>query len=353
MAGKAYWSDPISLLVRGLLLGLLVPILLAFGAAHRNKYGTPQGAAKFDPFKYLPSGAKIKNREKDVVFADLDGDGHEEVIIFYTLGDDPNNHKANIMVLNRNGADYVYLWEDSYDGSWGFAEPTGVYDLSKSGTPQIVAYRTVGASCPGALEIYDYRSGRIRRLTGTWGYKGHCEAVKIKDLDGDGVSEIIIARTHGRNDDIYRWNGKTYVHSNSQFPEYYNSELEKLVQAIYSRDAFPTSARVTWASQIVKIYLIQRRYFEATHLCRAALRMIDDPGLTKPNAIIKGTEAPEALNKIRAYFEVEKIRGKGTIYRLLGDIYKAVGNINQSQSYYNKGQALEIEAKEKDSTLPR
>lgn len=81
--------------------------------------------------------------------------------------------------------------------------------------------------------------------------------------------------------------------------------------------------------------------------------MIDDPGLTKPNAIIKGNEAPEALNRIRAYFEVEKVRGKGTIYRLLGDIYKAVGNIKQSQSYYNKGQALEIEAKEKDSTLPR
>jgi hypothetical protein len=319
----------------------------------REKHSTQEAGHGFDPLKYLPPGATIKDRSKDVVFADLGGDGQRDVVIFYTIGTDPNDHKANIMVLKPSGGDYAQLWESTFTGSWGFGDPTGVYDLNKSSTPQIVAYRTIGASCPGSLEIYDYRSGRIRRLTGRWGYKGHCEAVEIKDLDGDGVSEIIIARDHGTNDDIYRWNGKTYVHSNSQFPEYFNSELEKLVQAVYSRDAFPTSARETWASQIVKIYIIQRRYSEATHLCRGALRMIDDPGLTKPNTIVKGNEAPEVLNRIKAYFEVEKIRGKGTIYRLLGDIYKAAGNIKQSQSYYNKAQAFEIDAKEKDSTLPR
>src|SRR3977135_193120 len=45
----------------------------------------PQTDTKFDPLKYLPAGASLSNPEKNVVFADLDGDGKQEVIIFYAI----------------------------------------------------------------------------------------------------------------------------------------------------------------------------------------------------------------------------------------------------------------------------
>lgn len=42
--------------------------------------------------------------------------------------------------LDNNGFCHFKIWENVGDGSWGFAEPTGVYDLNKTGRVQIVAY---------------------------------------------------------------------------------------------------------------------------------------------------------------------------------------------------------------------
>jgi len=325
MAREAYWSPRISLLIRVLLGGLLVPVLLAFeNPASKNDVTQ---ATRFDPLKYLPSGAKIQNRNKDVVFADLDGDGKEEVIVFYTVGDDPNDHTASIMVLNQIGTDYVRLWEDSYDGSWGFADPTGVYDLNKSGKPQIVAYRTVGASCPGSLEIYDYTGGRIRRLTGEWGTNGHCEVVQIKDLDGDGVPEIIISRGHGQIDEVYVWTGKKYLRENGHFPQYYNETLEKLLGAAHSRELFPLSARIGWSVPVVQIYIIQRRYNDALRFCREMLGTIDDASLSQPDSVFTGLKA------------------KAVIYRLLGDTYKAAGKLQKAEEHYQRANGLDAGSK--------
>lgn len=136
--------------------------------------------------RYLPLGATVKNRTKQIVFADLDGDGQQEVIIFYSLGQDPNSHQANITILTSNPEGYSKIWENLGDGSWGFAEPTGVFDLNKTGRPQIFAYRTVGASCSGSLEIYEYEDGIIKRLTGDWGFEGHCESVELSILSRFG-----------------------------------------------------------------------------------------------------------------------------------------------------------------------
>lgn len=276
----------------------------ASSALHDSRI-TSQTDATFDPLKYLPAGAKIGNRDKDVVFADLDGDGQQEVVIFYALGSSPNDTKANILVLKPHGTDYAQLWENVYDGSWGFAEPSGVYDLNRSGRPQIVAYRTIGASCPGVLDIYEYRNGSIKRITGDWADNGQCQGAEIKDLN-----------------------------------------------AIYTPEAVPTSARIVWGKQAVEIYILQRRYPEAIRLCEEMLRMIDDPRLSVPNAVIKGDETPEQLNRIMEWFEVQKIEGKATVYGLLGDSYKAAGKLQEARQWHDKAEEFRSEAKERRSRLP-
>lgn len=314
------WS-PKRLLVGALLISSWVFVGLPWKAGARPKYHA-QAGMDFRPFRHLPSGAKIKDRHRDVVFADLDGDGQQEVVIFYTIGSDPNDRKANILVLKPNGVDYVQLWESTFDGSWGFTDPSGVYDLNKSGRPQIIAYRQIGASCPGFLEIYEYRDGRIERLTGKWGYKGHCEAIEIRDLDSDRVSEIIVVGSHGASDDIYRWNGRHYVRSNGRFPQHYNAAIDKVLKDVYSRDASPASARVNLAIEAVRLYTIQKRYEEAIRLCRDVLRMMADTSMSQPDSVYPGT------------------KGLATIHKLLGDTYKAAGNFRKAQEEYQKAQGL-------------
>lgn len=316
--------------------------------------GTAQRLAQNDtksgPYRYLPEGAKINNKDKDVVLVDLGGDGGQEEIIFFSL---PQEHKVGIVVLKSAGADYTRLWEEVYEHSASFSDPSGVYDLNKTGRPQIVAYRTIGTSCPGALEIYEYHNGKIERISGPWAGSGHCESVEIKDLNADGRPEIIIrTRSYGANPDVYTWNGKQYVKNNSEFFQYYNDELSDLIRDVYSLDALPTNARVRPCKQAVQIYLFQHRYAEAIALCSDILRIIDDPKLTKPNVIMKEGYTTEQLNSIAAWFEIDKAEAKATIHHLRGDTYKVAGNSPQAQAEYREEQELQSKAKEMKSKLP-
>lgn len=323
MANKIRYSGWLRhLLVGALLINILVYLGLTPKPRVREKYSTQEAGRGFDPFKYLPPDATIKDRRKDVVFADLGGDGQRDVVIFYTIGTDPNDHKANILVLKPSGGDYVRLWESTFTGSWGFGDPSGVYDLNKSGTPQIIAYREIGASCPGFLEIYEYRDDRIQRLTGKWGYEGHCEAVEIKDLDNDGIPEILVLGSHGASDDIYRWDGGRYVRSNARFPQHYSAAIDKILKNVYSSDLSPASARVNWAIEAVRLYTVQKRYDEAIRLCRDVLRIVDDTSMTQPDSVYPGR------------------KGQATIHKLLGDTYKVAGDLRNAQREYQKAQSI-------------
>lgn len=306
---------------------------------------------KFDPFNYLPVGSSIDNLDKDVAYADLDGDGNKEIIIFYTLYSE-GQHKANILVVRQVGAGYSRFWEDTYSGSSGFADPTGVYEVNKNGKPQIVAYRTVGASCPGKLDIYQFAGGTIEKITGDWA--DECQSdLEVKDINGDGADEIIFRKLkYGVNRDIYSWNGKSYIRRNSQFVKEYSSELGKLTEAIYSQESLPVSARVTWCRQACEMYILQQHYAGAVELCNDVLRLIDDPSLTRPSTDLRGDEPDEIKNRVAAYFELEKIQGKGAVYRLIGDIQKAAGNLKQATSDYDKARMLEAKAREIESKLP-
>lgn len=310
----------------------------------------PQVVGQNDPLRYLPAGAVIANAKKDVIFSDLDGDGQQEEIIFYGLS---HEHKAGVLVLKKKGSDYSRFWDQVYDDSWGFYDLSGVYDLNKSGRPQIIAYRSIGASCPGILEIYEFRNGKIERITGPWGDRGKlCGSIEFEDLDGDGRREIIHKQGHGINPDIYRWDGKQYVKSNRQFAHYYDDDLTELVQDIYKPEAMPPSWRVTWCKQAVEIYLLRRRYAEAVALCGGVLGIIDDSNLTNPNSLVKRAANSEQQNRIRATFEIEKVDAKATIHRLLGDAYSAAGNPRQAEQHYEAAKKLEDDANDMKSKLP-
>lgn len=309
-----------------------------------------QTDSRFDVFKYLPPSAIVRDQKRHVVFVDLDGDGKQEVVVFYALVTNTIS-QANIAVLKFSDGSYQTFWENRYDPSSGFVDPSGVYSFGKDQRPQIIAYRAVGASCPGVLDIYQYSNGAIERITGDW--SGKCQsALEVRDLDGDGVPEIAFRDLkYGSNPHIYRWSGREYIRSDSEFPQYYGEELERLKGFVHSRNGFPTGARVSWCKQAVEIYLLQKRYPEAIRLCEAVLKIIDDPNLTVPNSVPTNNQSVEQLNRIQVSLELDRARGKADVYRLLGDIYKAAGDLRQSQEEYRISRGFEAEAAKKSALL--
>src|SRR5262249_37868851 len=102
-----------------------------------------QTDSRFDVFKYLPPSAIVRDQKRHVVFVDLDGDGKQEVVVFYALVTNTIS-QANIAVLKFSDGSYQTFWENRYDPSSGFVDPSGVYSFGKDQRPQIIAYRAVG-----------------------------------------------------------------------------------------------------------------------------------------------------------------------------------------------------------------
>jgi hypothetical protein len=362
--GKIRPPHPKLIVMGLLLLACSVIALVVSGSLQRSFTRTPQSIVQAnaqsdmqhegsqDIYKYLPPGARIEDQSRSLLRADLDGDGLEEVVIFYTTGTLSSSKSVGFIVLKLSGHDYVRVGEKSYTDSSAFSEPTGVYDLSRTHRAQLVVYRVIGASCPGVLEIYALQEGKLIDVTGPWAEGGKCQMAEVKDIDGDGISEIIVKnRKYSVSPDIYRWDGKKYSLSNVRFPKYYNDDLAEVLQSARSLQAVPVAARVKWCEEAVKIYLLQHRYAEAIQLCEEVLRTIDDPRLTTPGTVIRPTDTPEQQNHILAWFEVEKIEGKAKVHRLLGDINKASENVREAQSQYTLALELEREAKEQAGKL--
>ena len=301
-------------------------------------------------FRLLPPGAEIADERQNIVTADIDNDGRKEAMVFYSV----KNHGVGVLVLKRNGANYDVLWQNSYADGFGFGAPTGVYRLNKNKSTQIAVYRLIGTSCPGVLEMYAFRNGKMESITGPWADKGQCHSAEIKDLDGDGSSEIIItSRMNGVNPDVYQWNGNQFVQQNARFAWYYNDKLSELIASIHSREALPASARVGWCQQAVKIYKLQANVAEGIQLCEFALRTIDDSNLTIPNSIIGPSVTTAERDRILAFFELEKIQGKRTIHQLLAELYKSVRNLSSADTEIEQARTLEAKAREMESELRR
>ena len=307
-------------------------------------------AKRPDLFTYLPPGATIVDEAKSVAFADLDADGQREEVIFYSL---PDVHSIGVVILKKQREGFARFWEKTYDDSLSFADPSGVYDLNGRGKPQLFVYRTIGASCPGVLHVFEIRQGKVIDVTGPWANNGACQAVEISDLDHDGKSELIV-KTRGSvaTTSIYAWSGSNYVRQDERFARYYENELAQSLQYVNSPARLPLSARLSSSIQAVRVLRLQRRYAEAIQLLEAVLIMIDNPDLTSSNTILPQGASPEQQQRLSAWFDVEKLEAKSTIHRLLGDTNKAAGDHRGAQKEYTEADSLQSQAKEYRTKIP-
>ena len=312
------------------LRGWFYAVALALLAA--SGQGRAQSADPISPTSYLPPGATIQDREKHLVTADLDADGRQEVVIFYSLGED-TERKNNILVLELSEEGYRRSWsqEDEYGSLW-FADPTGVRRIRRGERLQIVAYRQIGVSCQGMLSVFEMGDRVVRRITPDWG--GYCQNhLRLEDLDGDGNQEIIFKKyNRGVNPDIYRWNGQEYVQANQDFPAYYDGELRRMTKACKSDGVYAASARVSWCKQAVEVYLLQERHPEALAIARQLLAMIDDE---RTGYWIKGKDMSGT-----SLSQLDKRLARADAYDLLANTFRAIGN--QKEAAENERTAAEL-----------
>ena len=117
------------------------------------------------------------------IFKDLDGDGTEEAMAFYSLLDEST--RINVL-KNENGN-----WESVYEaaGFYGDIESVNFAKMYEAGSAIVIKWsQEVG--------IYRYQKERLEAV-----HKDSCEGTEIADMDGDGFSEVIIIGKNpaGRN----------------------------------------------------------------------------------------------------------------------------------------------------------
>lgn len=136
------------------------------------------------------------DRLRDVEIGDVDGDGADEIVIA--------THDMGVVAVGDEGE----------DGTWTFAEfdktpDTFVHEVEigdVDGDKKLEFYvtpsernRASGVSQPGGVARYDYTpdgkgGGTYKRTMVAQWDSSHAKEIMVKDIDGDGVDELYVAK---------------------------------------------------------------------------------------------------------------------------------------------------------------
>ena len=106
------------------------------------------------------------------VFKDLDSDGTEEAMAFYSLSDE----STRINVLKKEGENWVSVYEAA--GFYGEIERVEFAKMDEKGDAIVISWEQEAG-------IYRYGSERLETL-----YKAACEGTDIADINGDGAVKV-------------------------------------------------------------------------------------------------------------------------------------------------------------------
>jgi len=176
----------------------------------------PQTPEPIDVTLLLPDCAHIL----DQVSVDIDGDRGMEVIVLAAFGGSPDRlgyDWLQLFVIEPDrAAEYAIVFQsDHLAGDRG--EKLAVRDINGDGRLEVLSKESMGAGGE-TLYVLARLDGSFYFLRPHGGAFGGLDrfgdnAVRLDDLDGDGVDEIL---AHYGPDacqfDIYRWNGQDYVY---------------------------------------------------------------------------------------------------------------------------------------------
>lgn len=109
------------------------------------------------------------------MFCDLDGDGKEEALAFYSTGEDSTGTRINI--LQQKNEDWVSVYEAA--GSSGDISDVHFLDIGKEKLLVVKWEKEVG--------IYEFIESRLEQL-----YMSPCDGIELADMNDDEVLDIIV-----------------------------------------------------------------------------------------------------------------------------------------------------------------
>jgi hypothetical protein len=68
--------------------------------------------SKLNVSEFLPAGAKLETQVMNPVLADFDGDGVDDAVLFFTLGEVPNRRRRLSSPLRTRGDYFQLHWAD-------------------------------------------------------------------------------------------------------------------------------------------------------------------------------------------------------------------------------------------------
>lgn len=181
---------------------------------------------------------------------------------------------------------------------------SGVWDINGDGRKEVVAFRWIGASAGGTLDIFAWNGTEIKRIS------PHVEDItraQLVDIKKNGQTEILVNHRFGVPS-VYGWNKSDYSIANQDFPEIYQSQLDKYRSLAMDASLTPTNrAEFTHDAAMALIY--QKRYDEAITLCNYT-------------------------------FEDQRIKNDRTassvVYKTLGEIHLSKGEYSQARASFEK-----------------
>lgn len=125
--------------------------------------------------------------------ADLDGDGHDEVIVVKSY----LKRGAALAVIGLRKGRYEILAETPpLGGSHRWLNPAGIADFNGDGQPDIALVRQ--PHVVGELELWSYVDGKLRKTGSMPGFANHIIGARAlamgvtADFDGDGTADLAL-----------------------------------------------------------------------------------------------------------------------------------------------------------------
>jgi hypothetical protein len=135
-----------------------------------------------------------------------------------------------------------YGWAEGRVATWKFSK-----DIDKDGKKELFVHDLYeGNAAYGQLRIYNSSrklifSKYVQGECYLWHPEKHVSTLNLDffpDLDRDGIAEILVGHREKECEniyhceaekpwwfDVYKWNGKTYILADDQFPGFYKEEL--------------------------------------------------------------------------------------------------------------------------------
>ena len=236
----------------------------------------------------IPANAKVV---KDVI-ARFQTGAEPVRVLFYSY--QPRQQGIGFVVVSRSGK---LLGKTEMPDANSIAPATGVYDVRANGTPDIILAGGVGAKSY-LVSVYSFQDDQLKEIFNWSGW--HFEVQRL------GRHPVIAVTTtdYGTLPMLYRWKQSQFVHSDQDFPEFFDKAI-KTQQDTIERSGFPAYVYAQACELGATALVYGKKYSQASDLCQHALKVVESspeviPNSTRPTPGELEIERQEAAARIQS-----------------------------------------------------